>query len=114
MFRYLVGLFTGVMLAVAGFALAQSAVNSGTTLPTWTYTNFPLYGTAVTPTDGAALSQPMSIRADANGAVSATCAGDGVSGTSLTLNLVAGEFFPCQVIEVNDTGTDAITIHGFY
>jgi hypothetical protein len=73
-----------------------------------------LYGVVVTPTDATALTRPMAIRVNADGAVSATCAGDGVSGTALTLTLVAGEFFPCQVIEVNNTGTDEITIHGFY
>jgi hypothetical protein len=80
----------------------------------WTLTNFPLYGAAVTPTDSLALNPPRSIRADADGAVTATCVGQGISGTAITLNLVAGEFFPCQVIEVQDTGTDAITIHGFW
>ena len=103
-----------LIAAFAGYVYAQTAGNTGQTVPSWVYTNFPLYGAVVTPTDATALARPMSIRANTAGAVSATCAGDGVSGTALTLTLVAGEFFPCQVIEVNDTGTDAITIHGFY
>ena len=108
------GLWVAALAAVLSVvAYAQTASNSGATLPSWTYTQFPLYGVVVTPTDSLAL-RPMAIRADADGAVSATCAGDGLGGTSFTLELVAGEFFPCQVIEVNDTGTDAITIHGFY
>ena len=95
-------------------AFGQSSSNIGTVLPSWTLTGFPLYGVAVTPTDDTALAQPMTIRPDADGAVTATCAGQGLAGTAITLTLVAGEFFPCQVIEVLDTGTDAITIHGFY
>jgi len=103
-----------VIVGVAGYIHAQTSGNIGQTVPSWTYTNFPLYGAVVTPTDATALARPMSIRANTAGAVNATCVGDGVAGTALTLTLAAGEFFPCQVIEVNDTGTDAITIHGFY
>jgi len=105
---------TVAALLVGGSLFAQSANNIGAVVPTWTYTQFPLFGVVVTPTDATALARPMSIRVNADGAVNATCVGQGVSGTALTLTLVAGEFFPCQVIEVNDTGTDAITIHGFY
>lgn len=101
------------MLA-AGVIYAQSASNQGSQVSSWTFTTFPLYGVAITPHDSTRLSQPMAARADADGAVTARCSGDGPSGTALTLNLVAGEFFPCQVIMVLDTGTDAITIHGFY
>lgn len=98
-------------LLVAGYLWAQSATNTGQQVTSWTFTNFPLYGVEVTPADATALARPMAIRADADGAVTATCQG---SSTAITLNLVAGEFFPCQVRIVADTGTDAITIHGFY
>lgn len=100
-------------LALVSIAGAQSVQRQGV-VDRWAITNFPLFGVAVTPTDSTALAFPMAIRADADGTVTATCVGDGLSGTAVTLNLVAGEFFPCQVIEVQDTGTDAITIHGFY
>ena len=74
-------------------------------------TAFPLFGAVVTPHDTNPLATPGMIRADAAGAVTATCAGNGAT---LTLNLAAGEFFPCIVSHVLDTGTDAITIHVFY
>lgn len=104
--RLLVG---AVLLAVAGYVGAQST----TTQYAWQVTNFPLYGVAVTPSDDTDLDYAMAIRADADGAVTAACVGSGAA-NEITLNLVAGEFFPCQVIRVYDSGTDAITIHGFY
>lgn len=79
----------------------------------WQITNFPLYGGVVAQSDTVNLSRPTAIRVDADGAVTAACVGNG-GDDEITLNLVAGEFFPCQVIRVYDTGTDAITIHGFY
>jgi hypothetical protein len=102
-----------MLAAAAGRLYAQSAGNAGSQVSSWTYTAFPLYGAAVTPNDATRFA-PSNIRADADGAVTARCAGDGPTGTALTLNMVAGEFFPCQVIMVLDTGTDAIAIHRFY
>lgn len=107
-------LFMLALLGVVGWSWAQTLNVPVSTVSSWAYTNYPLYGVAITPTDSVALSAPMSIRPDADGAVTATCVGQGLGGTAVTLNMVAGEFFPCQVIEVQDTGTDAITIHGFY
>ncbi len=77
----------------------------------YTITSFPLYGAAVTPSDSADLSEPGFIRADAAGAVTLLCYG---STTSIALNLAAGEYAPCLVKRVYDTGTDAITIHVFF
>lgn len=96
------------------FAWGQSSRDPGAQQRTWTYTQFPIYGVAVTPADDTPLAFPMAIRVDADGQVTARCYGGGITGTAIVLNLVAGEFFPCQVISVEDTGTDAITIHGFY
>lgn len=99
---------------VSVYLWAQSASNSGQPVATWSFTNFGLYGAVVTPADGTALDPPRTIRADAAGTVTATCAGNGLAGTAITLELVAGEFFPCQVVELQATGTDANTFHGFY
>jgi hypothetical protein len=98
-------------LSIAAVAWGQSAINNGTQVNTWTFTNFPIFGDEVTPHDTNFLARPTAIRVDADGEVTAACAGNQVS---IALNLIAGEFFPCQVIRVYDTGTDAITIHGFY
>ncbi len=102
------------LLSLVGFVYAQSAINSGQVVNQWAYTNYPLYGVEVTPTDNTALDAPMTIRADAAGQVTARCVGNGIGSTVITLNLDAGAFFPCQVITVEDTDTDSISIHGFY
>jgi hypothetical protein len=74
---------------------------------------FPYYGAAVTPSDTTSLSPPGYVRADAAGAVTAACNGNGI-GNQITLNLAAGEFFPCLVVRVYDTNTDDINLHVFY
>jgi hypothetical protein len=102
------------LLIIVGALLAGQISAQGSSTEKFTITNFPLFGAAITPSDATVLDPPRAIRADANGAVTARCAGQGRTGTAITLTLVAGEFFPCQVVMVLDTGTDAITIHGFY
>jgi len=97
---------------VAAGAIAQDRSTQTETKPyTWSIGGFPFYGALVTPNDSTDLPEPGYLRVDADGQVTAACVGNG---TSLTLNLTAGEFFPCQVSRVFDTGTDAITIHVFY
>ena len=100
-------------MLLAGIVGAQSVQSYGAQ-NAFSMTAFPLYGAAVTPHDSTVLTPPRQIRVNADGAVTARCAGQSPGGQSITLTLVAGEFFPCQVVQVLDTGTDAITIHGFY
>jgi hypothetical protein len=97
-------------LLIAGVVGAQTVANRGT-VQTWTITNYPRQGVAVAEHDTNAVDPPMAIRADTAGAVTARCVD---SASNITLNLVAGEFFPCQVDLLLDTGTDAIAFHGFY
>ena len=110
--KLIAGLFACVL--AVGYLHAQSASNTGLRVQSWSYTNYPIYGVAITPHDTDELAFPMAIRPDADGAVTAVCSGNDAVAAAITLTLVAGEFFPCQVIIVLDTGTDAITIHGFY
>lgn len=77
----------------------------------YSISSYPLFGAAVTPNDSADLDEPGFIRADAAGQVTAICYGNS---TSIVLNLAAGEFVPCLVRRVYDTGTDAIVLHVFY
>lgn len=77
----------------------------------YSITGYPLYAAAVTPSDSADLAEPGFIRADAAGQVTVLCYG---STASVALNLVAGEFVPCLVKRVYDTGTDSIVLHVFY
>ena len=74
-------------------------------------TGFPLYGVVVTPDDNQDLSMPGYIRVDTAGVITAQPYG---GGDTIVCNLVAGEFFPCMVTRVYDTGTDDIVIHCFY
>ncbi len=75
-------------------------------------TGFPIHGEVVSPDDDADLSKSGYVRADAAGTVTAVPhEGDG---TTLVLNLAAGEFFPCLVRRVYATGTTATPLHLFY
>ena len=74
-------------------------------------TGYPIHGEIVTPDDDADLPRPGYVRADAEGAVTVIPYG---STASISLTLVAGEFVPCLVKRVLDSGTDAITLHVFY
>lgn len=76
-------------------------------------TGYPYYGTSVTPSDAANLPKPGYVRANEAGQVTAACLGNG-AGNQITLNLAAGQVFPCLVSRVYDTDTDAITLHVFY
>lgn len=111
--RYVAGFFLGLMVLVATVALSQSTTSPPAPNPNYTITSFPLFGALVTPSDTVPLTTPGQIRADADGAVTAVCVGN-VLADDITLALVAGEFFPCVVSYVLDTGTDAITLHVFY
>lgn len=108
--KYLLGL-------VALFAAAT--VYSDTTpqyirRPTdYVYTSYPMYMAVVTPSDSTDLPNRGTVRADTAGAVTVICSGN-ADGETVTLNLAAGEFVPCIVRRVLDTGTDAITIHISY
>ncbi len=102
------------LLILVGSLLAGQIGAQGSRTTGMQVTNFPLFGVAVTPSDATVFATPYAIRVDADGAVTARCAGQGAGGQSITLEMVAGEFFPCQVVMVLDTGTDSITIHGFY
>jgi hypothetical protein len=104
-----------VLLCVSILALAvnaQQTANQLTPVEKFSITGYPYYGAAVTPNDSTDLTNPGYVRADADGAVTANCFGPPAA--SITLNLTAGEFFPCLVSRVFDTGTDAITLHVFY
>lgn len=101
-----------MLLALAGSAFAQDRSTQTEEKPyTWSLGGFPFSGALVTPNDSADLPESGYIRVDAAGQVTAVCRGNG---EQLTLNLLAGDFFPCQVSRVLDTGTDAIAIHVFF
>lgn len=102
-----------IFLFVAVIAYGQKSARQVGVVDEYNITSYPLYGGAVSESDTVDLTQPGFVRADAAGAVTAACVGNGV-GNQITLNLVAGEFFPCMVVRVYDTGTDAITMHWFY
>lgn len=105
-------ILVAVALLVAGYAYAQgrSTRNIGQ-VGEFSITNFPIQGAVATQSDSVNFTAPSAIRADADGTVTVTC---WASGNSITLELVAGEFVPCQVIRLWDTGTDAITLHRFW
>ena len=77
----------------------------------WTLTGYPLHGSLVTPHDTNDLAVPGYVRANEAGDVTAI---PFHGAAAITLALAAGEFFPCLVSRVLDTGTDPITIHVFY
>ena len=79
----------------------------------YTITGFPLKGAVVTPSDTDPLDFPGTVRVNADGQITVVPAGNAVADT-ITLDLLAGEFVPCLVSHVMDTGTDAIVIHVFY
>lgn len=74
-------------------------------------TGYPLNGVAVTPDDDNDLATPGYLRADVAGQVKCM---PQIGSTAIIVNLAAGEFFPCMVRRVYDTGTDAITLHLFF
>lgn len=75
-------------------------------------TGLPIHGVLVTPDDANDLDTSGYLRADTAGAVVAVPhEGDD---TTITINLVAGEFFPCMVKRVHSTGTTATPLHLFY
>jgi hypothetical protein len=96
----------------ASYLGAQSVRNYGTQSE-FALTAYPLYGVAVAESDTTQWDPPIMVRADTAGAVTARCVGGGAAATAIVLNLAAGEFIPCQVVMVLDTGTDAIAFHGF-
>lgn len=100
-----------VLAALATSARADRTAQTIQTVAQYTYAAFPLYGGLVTQSDVSNLPEPGFIRADADGAVTAICFGNT---SEITLNLVKGEYFPCLVKKVLDTGTDAIVLHVFY
>lgn len=108
--RYLVSL---CLALVTSTVLAEGSTQIIAPNPNYTITSFPLYGAAVTPSDTVPLATPGAVRADAAGAVTVVCTGNDLD-EEIVLNLVAGEFVPCLVSYVLDTGTDAITLHVFY
>lgn len=107
--RYLAVILLALLVAGA------SAQSAKTIAPNdhYTITAFPLFGALVTPSDTVALSVPGAVRADADGAVTVVCVGNPIA-SPITLTMVAGEFVPCLVSYVFDTGTDGITLHVFY
>lgn len=104
------GFLAAISLTVLGQSSSQ---NPGAQATEFTITNYPLYGTLAAQSDTANFNSPRALRADAAGAVTISC-WNGTVANSITLNLVAGEFVPCQVRRLWNTGTDAITIHMFY
>lgn len=80
-------------------------------LSDYSITSYPLFGTLVTPNDGADLATPGTIRVNGAGNVVVIPYGNTAS---ITLTLAAGEFVPCIVKRVLATGTTATSIHVFY
>ncbi len=74
-------------------------------------TGFPIHGELITPHDSNDLKTAGYIRADAAGTIKAM---PYVGGNAITLNLVAGEFFPCMVKRVYATDTSATPLHLFF
>jgi len=101
------------LLALTLAVSAQQSANQLTAVDKFSIGGFPYYGATVTPNDSADLATPGFVRPDTAGAVTAACFGNG-AGNQITLNLAAGETFPCLVSRVYDTGTDSITLHVFY
>lgn len=108
----------GGLLALASmYVWAQGTANFLDPVNQFSITGYPYYGALVSPNDSADLSRAGFVRADSAGQVTAECYGNGDAGgdgDEITLNLAAGEFFPCMVVRVFDTNTDSITLHVFY
>ncbi len=102
-----------VLCLVAMAALSQSSTTRIGVVDDYNITAYPLYGAVAVQHDTNPLAHPGMLRVDAAGAVTAVCWGNTLA-QAITLNLVAGEFFPCVVTYLLDTGTAAITIHVFY
>lgn len=112
--RNIIFFVVGVLTAFSLTLLAQSSSeNPGESVESYSVTNYPLYGTLAAQSDSADFNTPRALRADAAGQVTVSC-WRGTVANSIELNLAAGEFVPCQVRRLWDTGTDAIAIHMFY
>lgn len=97
------------MAGLADRRTLKQLLESGGTL--FSITGLPIHGEVVTPDDANDLTTSGYVRADAAGAVTAM---PHEGSTSIVVNLLAGEFFPCMVRKVFATGTDGITLHLFY
>ena len=105
-------LLVAILALLAGVAISQSTSRIGK-VDDFSITSYPLYGEVAVQHDTNPLAHPGMLRANSAGAVTAACWGQPAS-QAITLTLAAGEFFPCMVMFLKDTGTDAITIHVFY
>ncbi len=76
-------------------------------------TGLPTHGELVTPDDATDLAKHGYLRADGAGTVRAVPA-QSDDGSVINITLAAGEFFPCMVRRVHDTGTTATPLHLFY
>jgi hypothetical protein len=103
-----------VLVLASGFLYAQgrSTQNIGQ-VGEFSITNFPILGALAAQSDTVNFTAPSALRVNADGAVTVTCWGN-PDANSITLTLAAGEFVPCQVKRLWDSGTDAITIHRFW
>lgn len=79
----------------------------------FTFPAFPLRMLLVVPNDATDFDEYGTVRADQPGAVTFLPAHN-ADGDEMTMTLAAGEYIPCLVRRVLDTGTDAITLHLVY
>jgi hypothetical protein len=79
----------------------------------FTLTAFPLRMLLVVPNDATDFDEFGTVRADQAGTVTFLPAHN-AEGDAMTMTLAAGEYIPCLVRRVLDTGTDAITLHLVY
>lgn len=94
---------------MAGYVLAQSsAISTGTPVTQYSITTFPLYGDVALQSDTQDLQYPVVVRADAAAEVTVTCWGNN---RTITVNLAAGEFTPCQIRRLFDSNTDDVALH---
>jgi hypothetical protein len=77
------------------------------------FPSFPLRMVLITPSDTTDFSEFGTVRADEAGAVTFLPAHPADS-VAVTVNLAAGEYIPCLVRRVLDTGTDPIALHLSY
>lgn len=74
---------------------------------------YPAHAAVVTPHDTNDLDQPGYVRANDAGDIAAIPYGS-PNNAVVTITLAAGEFYPCLVKRVRNTGTTVTTIHVFY
>lgn len=110
--NFVMGILIGASVFVVAAIFAQSTNRVGP-VDDYNITAYPLYGSLAIQHDTNPLANPGMIRPNVDAAVTAACWGNTVA-QAITMNLVAGEFFPCVVGYLKDTGTDAVTIHIFY